>query len=42
MYRRREGSCVVPYQDHRGCGQAGSLPPLGQLGLGWWRQMQAA
>lgn len=42
MYTEREGSRVVPHQDHGGCRQAGSLPPLGQLGLGWWGQMQAA
>lgn len=42
MYSRREGSCMVPHQDHRGCREAGSLPPLGQLRLGWWGQMQVA
>lgn len=42
MYRRREGSCMVPHQDHGGSREAGSLPPLGQLGLGRRGQMQAA
>lgn len=38
----RKESCVVSHQDHRGGRQAGPLPPLGQLGLGRWGQLQTA
>lgn len=42
MYRGKEGSRVVPHKDHGGRGQAGLLSPLGQLGLRWRGQLQAA
>lgn len=43
VHRGVGGSRVVPHQDQGGGREAAALlPPLGQLGLGWWGQTQAA